>query len=271
MDLSGRPPRFTLVTVLVAVALLGLTFGFSGPSAAGRGGAGIGLTKTVGIFPACDDNELTITRTTNVLYCYEVENTGAQNFMTHTLVDDQLGTLLKSFPFALPPGGSFLVSQTALISETTINNATWTAFGSPDDAVGTDSAMVEVVHPAIELIKTVGTEPGVCAAQTSISVPLPASVTYCYEAHNVGDVTFKRHDLVDNRLGVLLDDERQDLEPGQFLRVLATTVISATTVNTATWTARDPVLARDTAAATVLDGNLIFEDGFESGDTSAWP
>ena len=269
MDFGGKPPRFTFVTALVATVLLGLTFGFSGPGAAGRGGASIELTKTVGIPPGCDADSLTITRTTTVLYCYEVENTGIQSFITHTLVDDRLGTLLLSFPFVLNPGGTFLVSRTAQISETTINNATWTAFGSPDDAVGTDSAMVEVVHPAIELIKTVGTEPGVCAAQSSISVPLPASVTYCYEAHNVGDVAFRRHDLVDDRLGVLLDDERDDLAPGQFLRVLATTVISQTTVNSATWTARDPFLARDTATATVLDG-VIFMDGFESGDTSAW-
>ncbi len=274
MGSAGNPPRFTFVTARVAAILLGLILGFGSPPAAGaesRGGASILLTKTVGTVPeeCATTDSITVAAGTTVTYCYEVENTGSQSFTTHTLVDDQLGTLLDDFSLVLDPASSFSFTQAAQIMETTVNNATWTAVGTPDNAAAGDSATVEVAVPAIDLFKTVGTDPETCAKETSIALDLPAEVTYCYEAHNAGNVTFSLHDLVDDQLGILLDDHVEDLEPSQFLQVLATTEIVATTVNVATWTANDPFFAEASNLATVTSG-LIFEDGFESGDTSAW-
>ncbi len=275
MRSTGNPPRFAFVTTLVAVALFGLTFSVTGSrfarAAVHRGGASILLTKTVGTDPtACaTTGTITVTAGTVVTYCYEVENTGDQSFTTHTLVDDQLGTLLSGFPTVLDPGNSFSVTETAQILETTVNNATWTAFGTPDDASAGDSATVTIATPAIELFKTVGTDPETCAKESTLTIDLPGDVTYCYEAHNTGNTTFSLHDLLDDQLGLVLDGHVEDLAPGQFLQVTTTTGIFATTVNSATWTARDPFFADANAVATVTLG-LIFLDGFESGDVTAW-
>ncbi len=273
MRSPGNQPRFALVTTLVAVALLGLTFSVSGSrGAASRGGASILLTKTVGTEPAAcaTTGEITVSSGTTVTYCYEVENTGDQSFDTHTLDDDVLGTLFTNLPMTLDPGASFSVTETAQILETTVNTATWTAFGTPDDAFAGDSATVTVAAPAIELFKTAGTDPKACGKDSSLVIQFPGDVFYCYEAHNVGNVSFGLHDLVDDQLGVLLDDHVADLGPGQVLEVITDPVaIAATTVNSATWTANDPFFAEASAVATVTVA-LLFMDGFESGDTTAW-
>ncbi len=60
--------------------------------------------------------------------------------------------------------------------------------------------------PAIELNKTVGTAPGVCAAGDSVTVTAGTEVYYCYQVENTGDVTFNFHDLVDSELGTILND-----------------------------------------------------------------
>ncbi len=275
MPAAGDQPRFALVTTLVAVVLFGLTFSVSGSRSAGgtpsRGGASILLTKTVGTDPgACATTDsITVASGTTVTYCYEVENTGDQSFDSHTLDDDQLGTLLSNFPMTLDPGNSFAVTETAQILATTLNTAVWTAFGDPDDAFAVDSATVTVAAPTIELFKTAGTDPETCAKDSNLVIDLPTDVSYCYEAHNTGNVSFSLHDLVDDQLGLLLDDHVEFLAPGEFLQVIATTPIAATTVNSATWTANDPFFAEASDMATVTLA-LLFMDGLESGDTTAW-
>ena len=47
---------------------------------------------------------------TPVTYCYTVTNTGAVALDFHTLVDDQLGTVLDNFFYALAPGASVFVT-----------------------------------------------------------------------------------------------------------------------------------------------------------------
>ncbi len=271
MGSAGNQPRFAFVTTLVAVALFGLTFSVSG-SRPGRGGASITLTKTVGTDPAAcaATNEITVASGTTVTYCYEVENTGDQSFDTHDLDDDELGTVLSGFSLTLDPAATFAVTTTAQILDTTVNTATWTAMGSPSNASDGDSATVTIAAPSIELFKTVGTESGVCGKESSLSLDLPGDVFYCYEALNTGNVPFGLHDLVDDQLGQLLDGHVEFLPPSELLQVITGSVpITATTVNSATWTATDPFFAEASAMATVTLG-LIFMDGFESGDTSAW-
>ncbi len=116
------------------------------------GGPAIGFTKTVGT----DINECATTGSiivgpgTDVYYCYEVVNTGTFTLTLHDLVDTELGTILDDFPFSLTPGASVFVTQTANITTTTINTATWTAFnaGPVDVASASDSATVLVNQPA---------------------------------------------------------------------------------------------------------------------------
>ncbi len=110
---------------------------------------------------------------------------------------------------------------------------------------------------SIVLTKTVGTDPLACAATDDITVPAGTNVTYCYSVENTGNLTLHRHDLADSKLGALLNNFPYALAPGASVFLTATTPITITTVNTATWTAYnagpiDVVTASDAATVTVV-------------------
>ncbi|GAB4581727.1 MAG: hypothetical protein Fur0022_44770 [Anaerolineales bacterium] len=110
-------------------------------------------------------------------------------------------------------------------------------------------------NPSIELTKTVGTDPGVCATTDTITVTQGTNVTYCYTIENTGDVTFTQHTLTDSELGALLIDFPYVLVPGASAFLTQTTTILTTTVNSAIWTAEDPsvpVSVLDSDTATVI-------------------
>jgi hypothetical protein len=115
-----------------------------------------------------------------------------------------------------------------------------------------------VLVPAIELVKTVGTDSGSCAPTNSILVPAGGGGTdvyYCYEATNIGDVTFTSHSLADSELGTIFADMPYDLGPGDSvdtvsLGLVISATITETTVNTATWTASDAAGGQLNATAT---------------------
>jgi hypothetical protein len=112
--------------------------------------------------------------------------------------------------------------------------------GSNSNYIGIDT--VEYVaapsNPAIELSKTVGTVPGVCADTDEITVDAGTEVYYCFQVENTGDVTLNFHSLVDSELGTILDGLPYVLEPGVFSpEVIVPATPLVTTVNTATWTA----------------------------------
>ncbi len=205
------------------------------------------LTKTVGTDPlACaTTDEITVPANTDVTYCYEVENTGNTPFDLHDLTDSELGALLTNFNYALAPGASVFVTETATIAVTTVNTATWYAEegfleGGPVSASASDTATVTVesaIGPAIVMTKTVGTDPLACATTDEITVTAGAEVTYCYEVENTGDVTLNLHDLDDSEMGSILSGFPYALAPGASAFVTETATINVTTVNTATWTA----------------------------------
>ncbi len=95
----------------------------------------------------------------------------------------------------------------------------------PGPGNGTDLVIVPVElvvspvsNPAIELNKTVGTTPGVCAAGDNVTVTAGTEVYYCYQVQNTGDVTLNFHDLVDSELGTLLDNFPYVLAPARSRR-----------------------------------------------------
>ena len=210
--------------------------------------ASIVLTQTVGLDPAICATTDSITLTIGggtVIYCYRVTNTGDVTLTRHTLVDEHLGTVLSNFPYTLNPGASAYLTQSVVITETTVNSATWTAFnpGPVDEVSDSDGTQVNVAlaEPEIMLEKTVGTEPAVCATAESLTLPLGGgSVTYCYRVTNTGDITLTRHTLVDEHLGSLLLDFPYTLAPGASAFLTETTVVSNTTISSATWTAFNP-------------------------------
>lgn len=213
----------------------------------------ISLTKTVGLNPATCSTTDTLNlglSGNDVTYCYQVSNIGTNTVFTHTLADDQLGTLLNNYVYPLAPGESTLFTVTVPITQNTVNVATWTADSGGDTAQSTDSATVTLLPPtpAISLAKTVGTDPASCAASSSLTLPFGGGdVTYCYTVQNSGNVTFTQHSLVDDQLGQLLSDFPATLLPGESIVVTVTAVITSTIANTATWTA---VLPSPTYSAT---------------------
>ena len=91
---------------------------------------------------------------------------------------------------------------------------------------------------AIELNKTVGIEPAVCATTDSITVPPGGfQVYYCYTVRNTGLNTLETHGLVDSELGTLLSGVAYSLAPGATYSFIQPAMVDATVTNTATWTA----------------------------------
>jgi hypothetical protein len=220
----------------------------------------IALSKTVGTDPsACADaGEIDVAEGTPVTYCFEVTNTGLTTLTLHDLVDSHLGTILDGFPFSLMPGASIFVTQTAVITQTTVNTATWTAYndGPTDVADASDSATVNILPAGISLAKTVGTDPTACAVTDQITVESGTAVTYCFRVTNTGETTLTLHDLEDSHLGTILDGFSFTLEPGASVFLTQTAVITQTTTNLAVWTAYNPgpysvTAATDSATVTV--------------------
>lgn len=224
----------------------------------------LSFTKTVGTHPAICATNQTITLPIGggeVTYCYEVMNTGDVSLTRHTLIDDQLGTILSNFPFNLTPGATVFLTQSAQITMTTVNTATWTGFnpGPVDEVSDSDTAVVIVTlpDPAIVLTKTAGTDPALCAANSTLSLPVGGGpVTYCYKVTNTGNITLSRHTLVDDQLGTILSDFNFNLSPGATVYLTQTALITSTTINLASWSAsnlgpRDAVEATDTAVVFV--------------------
>ena len=182
-----------------------------------------------------------------VYYCYTATNTGDITFATHDLVDDQLGAILTNFPYDLGPASSVYVTQSAVITATTTNVASWIATTggiTPSSVITqTDSAVVTIQPqvPAINLVKTVGTDPSACATTNQITLPVGGgTAVYCYEVTNTGNVTFTLHDLVDDQLGAILTSFPYTLAPGASVFLTQEATITTTTTNDATWTASGP-------------------------------
>ena len=115
----------------------------------------ISLEKTVGTDAnACASTSLiTVMPGTQVIYCYEVTNTGELTLSMHDLQDSELGSILNSFSFSLMPGASAFLTATAQIMETTVNTATWTAYnpGPTDETTAQAAAKVVVPKPGTDL------------------------------------------------------------------------------------------------------------------------
>jgi hypothetical protein len=225
------------------------------------------LRKTVGVdSSACAvTDEIGVTAGTAVTYCFTITNPSGISLTLHDLTDSHLGNILDGFPFTLLPGASAFLTQTAVITQTTVNTATWTAYnpGPTDLFTATDSATVTVVQPAITLTKGVGLDPSVCAETDSITVEMGTAVTYCYEVRNTGDLSLAFHSLVDSELGVILDGFPFNLLPGAGAFITQTAVITQTTSNSATWTAynagpTDVALAQDSATVIVEEEEVWF-------------
>jgi len=107
----------------------------------------LSLSKTVGLDPnSCStEDSITVDPGTRVTYCYTVTNTGELDLVSHTLVDDLLGSILTDFPYSLAPMASAFITSTAIINTPVTNLATWTGYTSGHTPTfDTDTATVNL-------------------------------------------------------------------------------------------------------------------------------
>ena len=210
---------------------------------------GLVLTKTVGtVADQCaTTGELAVWEGTPVFYCYTAQNTGNVTLTTHSLADSQLGLLVDRVAHVLAPGARIVVTAAHTAQVTATNVATWTAATATGVTItvkDTAQATVTVTphRPAILVAKTVGTQPGVCAATSELTVAPGTTVYFCYTATNVGSMMLPYHQLYDTELGDLLVGFPYALAPGQSLStvdigLVISTAMMSTTVNDGVWTA----------------------------------
>lgn len=116
-------------------------------------GVGLVLEKTAGLDPGtCSTRDLIIVSPdTEVAYCYRATNISGITFTRHDLEDTELGTLASSLPLSLNPGEVTEQIRTGMISASTTNTGTWTAYNpGPEDvttAEDTATVLVPVAHP----------------------------------------------------------------------------------------------------------------------------
>jgi hypothetical protein len=154
----------------------------------------IAMTKTVGLDPGVCATTDAITVPagyggTDVYYCYTVTNTGDLTLTLHDLVDSNLGPILDGLSYALGPGESVdTVSAglvfSATITETTTNDATWTAcnptpqeggqscINGTDVVTATDSATVTQGAPTGVSLSGFGADTGVDSSLVAVAALL---------------------------------------------------------------------------------------------------
>lgn len=146
-----------------------------------------------------------------------------------------------------------------LACNTTQTNVVEHVTDNPGDMVMTTSTDVAVFCPlpAIELAKTVGTDPNACATTDSLQVNAGDTVYYCYTVTNTGNITLTHHDLTDDQLGVILSGFVYDLGVGASVYITQSETVYVDVTNMATWTAYIPSMgvtatADDSATVTVI-------------------
>ena len=217
-----------------------------------------------------------------VIYRYEVHNTGDVTLRNVTVVDDICAPVLLEQGGDANDNGWLDVDEVWVylcyqeLGQDTTNTAT--ASGLPVDGAGAafpgiarvedqDTAEVNVISPALEVVKT--------ASETVVN---PGdSVTYTILVRNVGDDPLNDLILVDNRcaplLPVVMDDE---LGVGEAWTFTCTMALNQDTTNTVIGSMRDSlgnvVIDTDTEFVDVLETGLVLRKSVDqpviyAGDT----
>jgi LPXTG-motif cell wall-anchored protein len=206
---------------------------------------------------------------TDVTYCFEVENTGEAHLSDVTIDDPTLGitdtdmTLLSGDPGLLAPDATVVWYYETTIGTDDVTNVASTT-GTPSRPAGTpipgvepptdeDDAVVEVIgvldeelEPAIDLEKTVyeGHDGGAgCAgAGDEVFADYGTLITYCFEVTNTGTAYLANVTVTDPTLGItsadmaLLSGDPAVLAPGQTVVWYYETTLDDDVTNVATTT-----------------------------------
>ena len=134
-----------------------------------------------------------------VTYSITVTNTGDEDLEDVTVMDTVLGDLSDSFADTLAEGdfesNSFPYTIQADDDDPLENvvTATGTGVTSEDVVDGTANCETDIIHPAIQIVKTVSDE----------IVPVGTTVTYTYLVTNTGDTPLFDITVVDDVMGFI--------------------------------------------------------------------
>ncbi len=228
------------------------------------------VTKTVGTQPnvCAATTALTITQPTDVQYCFIITLQGDVTVTQHEIYDPVLAYFVE-WPYTLSAEQTplwTLFPEMVTITRTTVNTVTWRARNDDGstDLIDDGAAIVSRPPPALDVTKTVSTDPAVCGISSSIQVAPGTKVYYCYQVRNTGGYALENHTLTDELKGTVLENYAFDLEPGEtFNTVDAGFVIEETAresrSSAGTWRALSPeqgggnsVQASDTASIIVV-------------------
>jgi len=182
-----------------------------------------------------------------VTWCFTVTNTGDAT-LTDVQVDDvDLGvdqsglTVLSGSPASLAPGDSVVLYLEGTIDGDLTNTATASATPpvGPDPS-DEDTANVDELIPSYTIDKTVyrGHDGGTsCAGQERVIARSGDPVTWCIEVVNTGDTVLDVH-VTDPDVG--LDDNVDDLAPGDSAVLFVEGTVDGDLVNTASGTGVPP-------------------------------
>ncbi len=163
-----------------------------------------------------------------VLYTYLVTNTGDITLHNVMVMDNVLG-MIGTVAVMAPQATATLTIQVPVDADVTNIGTATGEYGTPDtDFFGTvtdsSEAVVDVVHPDIEVVKNASPSPVVNGTE----------VTYTYSVTNTGDVTLYDVSVVDDQLGaigtipVLLVDQTVELTDSAVLTETTTNVVTVT-------------------------------------------
>ncbi|MCC6455904.1 MAG: hypothetical protein IT328_13210 [Caldilineaceae bacterium] len=128
---SDPPNALVNIVTITGTPLVGDTVVVTAQASVALVNASFDLTKTVGIqgiVPECTaNNAMQVPISTTVVYCFTITNTGSEPLTTHTLEDDQLGTVLDGVAISLAPGDSYATVVTRTLYAGVTNTAVWTA------------------------------------------------------------------------------------------------------------------------------------------------
>ncbi|MCP4539178.1 MAG: hypothetical protein GY832_18735, partial [Chloroflexi bacterium] len=99
-----------------------------------------------------------------------------------------------------------------------IQVSVWPRIEQGDRNYGDNEATTTILKKGfviLDLIRTVGTQAGVCASSDAIIVTPGTPVYYCYQMKNRADVFLDTHDLIDEQLGHVLSGYAYDLSPDE--------------------------------------------------------
>lgn len=128
------------------------------------------------------------------------------------------------------------------------------------------TALAAAETVTLDITVAVDTTPGdpsgdTCSTTSAITVEPGTPLVYCYRITNNSAVTtLTTHDLVDSRLGTLLNGFAFNLGPGVSVFLPQEAVAYATTTSSATWTAANASVTRrgrDTVTVTVRKAGLL--------------